>query len=67
VFGGIAALTTAEAEAPDQKIIEIMLPGVDGLEVYRQLRKASNLPILIPTERAEEVDRVLGMEMSVDD
>ena len=67
VFDGIVALTIAESEAPDQMTIEIMLPGVHGLEVCRQLRQTSNLPILMLTERAEEVDRVLGMEVGADD
>lgn len=67
VFDGTAALAVVEAGAPDLILLDIMLPGVDGLEVCRQLRQTSIVPILMLTARAEEIDRVLGLEVGADD
>jgi len=67
VFDGLSALTTAAAETPDLIILDIMLPGIDGLEVCRRLRQTSIVPILMLTARAEEIDRVLGLEVGADD
>jgi DNA-binding response OmpR family regulator len=66
-FDGPAALTMAAAEAPDLVILDIMLPGLDGLEVCRRLRQTSIVPILMLTARAEEIDRVVGLEVGADD
>lgn len=67
VFDGASALTIAAAEMPDLIILDIMLPGMDGLEVCRRLRQTSIVPILMLTARAEEIDRVLGLEVGADD
>lgn len=67
VFDGPSALTTAASEAPDLVILDIMLPGMDGLEVCRRLRQTSIVPILMLTARVEEIDRVLGLEVGADD
>jgi DNA-binding response OmpR family regulator len=48
-------------------ILDIMLPGLDGFEVCRRLRMHSNVPVMMLTARAEEVDRVLGLEIGADD
>jgi DNA-binding response OmpR family regulator len=66
-FDGLSALTTAASEAPDLVILDIMLPGLDGLEVCRRLRQRSIVPILMLTARVEEIDRVLGLEVGADD
>ncbi len=64
---GYAALETARREQPDLMLLDVMLPGIDGFEVCRILRKETSLPILMLTARSEEVDRVVGLEMGADD
>src|SRR2546426_561653 len=63
-----AALDAALARAhPDLIILDIMLPGEDGLSICRRLRAQSQLPILMLTAKSEEIDRVVGLEMGADD
>jgi DNA-binding response OmpR family regulator len=64
---GLKALEVARQEQPDVIVLDIMLPGLDGLEVCRILRQEMSVPILMLTARAEELDRVLGLEMGADD
>ncbi len=64
---GEQALRLARAERPDLVILDLMLPGIDGLEVCRELRRESDLPIIMLTARDEEVDRVVGLELGADD
>jgi DNA-binding response OmpR family regulator len=64
---GLMALEVAREEQPDLMVLDIMLPGLDGLEVCRVLRREMNVPILMLTARADEVDRVVGLEMGADD
>jgi DNA-binding response OmpR family regulator len=66
-FDGPPALMMAKDAVPDLVILDIMLPGLDGLEVCRRLRQDSIVPILMLTARAEEIDRVLGLELGADD
>jgi len=66
-FDGPTAVTMAQQEHPDLVILDWMLPRLDGLEVCRRLRRQSIVPILMLTARAEEVDRVLGLEVGADD
>jgi DNA-binding response OmpR family regulator len=66
-FDGPSALLTAQQERPALVILDWMLPQLDGLEVCRRLRRQSIVPILMLTARAEEVDRVLGLEVGADD
>ena len=66
-FDGPSALAMAGDAVPDLVILDIMLPGIDGLEVCRRLRQTSIVPILMLTARAEEIDRVLGLELGADD
>jgi DNA-binding response OmpR family regulator len=66
-FDGPSALMMAKDAVPDLVILDIMLPGIDGLEVCRRLRQDSIVPILMLTARAEEIDRVLGLELGADD
>ena len=64
---GIEAVEIARAERPQLVLLDIMLPKLDGLEVCRILRKESTVPILILTARADEVDKVVGLELGADD
>jgi two-component system, OmpR family, response regulator BaeR len=52
---------------PDLLLLDIMLPGVDGLTICREIRQFSNLPIILLTARVEEIDRLLGLELGADD
>lgn len=67
VIDGTSALEAVEAEVPALILLDIMLPGVDGLEVCRQLRQTSIVTILMLTARGEEIDLVLGLEVGADD
>ena len=64
---GEKAISMARSERPDLMILDLMLPAVDGLEVCRILRREMNLPILMLTARAGEVDKVVGLEIGADD
>jgi DNA-binding response OmpR family regulator len=64
---GLVALDIARTEQPDMLVLDVMLPQLDGLEVCRILRRESSVPILMLTARADEVDRVVGLEMGADD
>jgi DNA-binding response OmpR family regulator len=67
-FDGIVGLAEAEAQPYDLIILDLMLPGMDGLEVCRRLRsRARYTPILMLTSKSSELDRVLGLEMGADD
>jgi two-component system alkaline phosphatase synthesis response regulator PhoP len=64
---GQMALTTFRHEKPDLVILDLMLPGIDGLDVCRALRRESSVPIIMLTARAEEADRLIGLELGADD
>lgn len=64
---GTAGLELALKETFAAAILDVMLPGVDGFEVLRQLRSKSNLPVVMLTGRGEESDRIVGLEMGADD
>ena len=64
---GPSALRALETSTADLVILDWMLPGLDGLEVCRRIRARSIIPILMLTARAEEIDRVLGLEVGADD
>lgn len=64
---GTDALEKFQHEKPDLVILDVGLPEIDGLEVCRQLRKTSNVPILFLSARDEEIDRILGLEIGGDD
>jgi DNA-binding response OmpR family regulator len=64
---GHDALAQARALKPDLLVLDVMMPGMDGLQVCRALRAESNVPILFLSARGEEVDRILGLEMGGDD
>jgi two-component system alkaline phosphatase synthesis response regulator PhoP/two-component system response regulator ResD len=66
-FDGAQALEKARTIRPDLIILDIMMPELDGLSVCRELRKTSNVPIIILTARGDDVDRVVGLEIGADD
>jgi DNA-binding response OmpR family regulator len=64
---GRVALSLAQQSKPDLILLDLMIPQVDGLDVCRELRKSSGVPIIMITARGEEIDRVLGLEIGADD
>ena len=64
---GNKGLDTIRREKPDVIIMDVMMPGIDGFELTRMLRRESTAPILLLTARSEEIDRVLGLELGADD
>ena len=64
---GISALRVVDESQPDLVILDLGLPGMDGLDVCRELRKKSDLPIIILTARGEESDKLVGLELGADD
>jgi two-component system, OmpR family, response regulator RegX3 len=64
---GIAALERAQAEAPDVVILDLMLPGIDGMEVCRRLRAASDVPVVMLTAKDQGRDKVNGLNTGADD
>jgi DNA-binding response OmpR family regulator len=64
---GRTALKLAREKKPDLILLDVMLPGMDGFEVCRILRQELSTPVLILTARAEEVDKIVGLEMGADD
>jgi DNA-binding response OmpR family regulator len=64
---GTAALTVFRARRPDLIVLDLGLPGRDGLDVTRLVRKESNVPIIILTARGEESDKLVGLELGADD
>ena len=66
-FDGLAALREARAFRPDLVVLDIMLPGLDGLEVLRRLRKESEVYVIMLTAKTEELDKIIGLSMGADD
>jgi DNA-binding response OmpR family regulator len=64
---GPSALEAFRRDRPDLVVLDIMLPGIDGLEVCRTIRRESEAPIVMLTARAEEVDKLVGLELGADD
>jgi DNA-binding response OmpR family regulator len=64
---GTAAAEWLMGHRPDLVVLDIMLPGTDGLSILRQLRAAGDVPVILLTARADEIDRVLGLELGADD
>lgn len=68
VFGdGALALAAIRANAPALLVLDLMLPGLDGLSLCRAVREHSEVPIIMVTARVEEIDRLLGLELGADD
>ena len=64
---GDEVLRQFHSEQPDLVLLDLMLPGLDGIEVCKRLRAESNVPIIMVTARVEEIDRLLGLELGADD
>ena len=64
---GKSALDRVSRDSPDLVILDLLMPGVDGLEVCRQIRRDSAIPILMLTAKADEMDKVVGLELGADD
>jgi two-component system alkaline phosphatase synthesis response regulator PhoP len=64
---GVTALAAARTDRPDLVVLDLNLPGMDGLDVCRVLRRESNVPIIMLTARVEEMDRLIGLELGADD
>ncbi|RYD30689.1 MAG: response regulator transcription factor [Verrucomicrobiaceae bacterium] len=67
VHDGVEGAKLALAEKWDAVILDVMLPGLDGLEVLRRLRQESGIPVLMLTARGDEADRIVGLELGADD
>lgn len=66
-FNGSDSLRLWKEENPDLILLDIMMPDVNGLEVCKEIRKTSSVPIIMLTAKGEEIDRVLGLEFGCDD
>jgi two-component system, OmpR family, alkaline phosphatase synthesis response regulator PhoP len=64
---GLSALAAARQEKPDLIVLDLNLPGMDGIDVCRALRRESSVPIIMLTARVEETDRLIGLEVGADD
>jgi two-component system response regulator RegX3 len=67
VDNGLAAVSAVEATPPDLMLLDLMLPGLPGTEVCREVRQRSSLPIIMLTAKDSEVDIVVGLELGADD
>lgn len=67
VYDGDAALAASKQDGIALCVLDIMMPGMSGTEVCKQIRKTSQLPIIMLTARGEEIDRILGLELGADD
>ncbi len=66
-YDGAQALEKAKSVRPDLIVLDLMMPELDGLAVCKELRKSSNVPIIILTARGDDVDRIVGLELGADD
>jgi two-component system alkaline phosphatase synthesis response regulator PhoP len=64
---GVSGLKEAHRGHPDLIVLDLMLPGMDGLDVCRNLRREGNIPIIMLTARVEETDKLIGLELGADD
>ncbi|MEJ2282857.1 MAG: response regulator [Desulfobacterales bacterium] len=64
---GDRVISQVRKDSPDLILLDIMLPGKDGMELCREIRQESNIPIIMITARVEEIDRLLGLELGADD
>jgi two-component system response regulator BaeR len=67
IADGRDAIPAIKAKCPDLVLLDLMLPGRDGLDICRELRSFSDVPIIMLTARVEEIDRLLGLELGADD
>lgn len=64
---GVEAITKTIEEQPNLVIMDVMMPGIDGIDSTRRIRERSNVPIIMLTAKAEEGDKLIGLEMGADD
>ncbi|MDY0037955.1 MAG: response regulator [Zoogloea oleivorans] len=67
IANGLDVIPAIRAREPDLVLLDLMLPGRDGLDICRELRSFSELPVIMMTARVEEIDRLLGLELGADD
>ena len=66
-YDGLTGLAVARRSQPDLVVLDLMMPDMDGLDVCRELRRESNVPIIMLTARVEEADKLIGLEIGADD
>ena len=66
-YDGVSGLEMCLPQKPDLVLLDVNLPGMDGMDVCKEIRKTSNVPIIMLTAREDEVDKVLGLEFGADD
>lgn len=64
---GPSAIAEVERRVPDLALLDVMLPGVDGIELTKRFQREHGLPVILVTARSEEVDRLIGLEVGADD
>jgi two-component system alkaline phosphatase synthesis response regulator PhoP len=64
---GISGLKAARAHKPDLIVLDLMLPGMDGIELLSQLRRDSNVYVILLTAKTEETDKIVGLSVGADD
>jgi len=67
LYDGYEVIEQVKQWSPDLILLDLMLPGKDGLEICKEIRSFSNIPIIMVTARVEEIDRLLGLELGADD
>ncbi len=67
LFDGEEALAKFEEGGFELILLDVMLPGIDGLEVLRRVREKSNIPVIMLTAKGEDMDKILGLEYGADD
>lgn len=67
IADGLSAMAELNRSPPDLLVLDVMLPKLDGISILRELRKTSNLPVIMATARVEEIDRLIGLELGADD
>ncbi len=67
VADGLGAVPMVRDEKPDLVLLDLMLPGKDGMDICKEIRNFSNVPIIMVTARVEEIDRLIGLELGADD
>lgn len=66
-YSGNESLSMFKSEHPDLVLLDLMMPGISGIDVCREIRKTSQTPIIMLTAKGEEIDRILGLELGADD
>ena len=67
IANGLEVVPFVKATPPDLILLDLMLPGKDGMDICKEVRQFSNIPIIMITARVEEIDRLLGLELGADD